>query len=52
MIFDLHTSKMRFSIDLCRSRVAGLAFVKGANYLVARSAQVRRLVVVYYSGLL
>jgi hypothetical protein len=40
MIFDLRTSKMRHSIDLCRSRVAGLSFVKGANYLVARSAQV------------
>ena len=39
MIYDLRTSKVLHSIDLCRSRVAGLAFVKGANYLVARSAQ-------------
>ena len=46
MIFDLYTNKMRFTIDLSRSgkkrenvaAVAGLAFVKGGNYLVARSA--------------
>jgi len=46
MIFDLYTNKLRFNIDLSRSgkkrenvaAVAGLAFVKGGNYLVARSA--------------
>lgn len=46
MIFDLYTNKLRFAIDLSRSgkkkenvsAVAGLAFVNGGSYLVARSA--------------
>ena len=43
MIFDWRTNKLRFCIDVCRTRVSGLAFVKGGNYLVARSAQVNFL---------
>ena len=38
LIFDLRTNKMQHCVDVCRSRVAGLAFVRGANYLIARSA--------------